>query len=176
MFALPLLGGSWEAFGEHPTAGKLSPAYATYPVGYDEISSLWLKVNTWRIVLWAPVFVITAVAVQRAFAVETATAVRSSVLLLLVLLFTQPIFWIGKFSSGSNDTQVFRWRSVPIFLAVLLSSLGSIAAASASFFVGEPWSVFSIALVPVFSFGAWFVYRWAYNSSTFDLVHEVRKQ
>ncbi|HVZ16089.1 MAG TPA: hypothetical protein VG897_03155, partial [Terriglobales bacterium] len=174
MLALPLFGGMWTGFTELPISGKLSPIYATYPIAFDEISGLLFKVNTLRILLWSPFFIAIGVAILRVYSVEPRTAFVYSLVSLYGLVTFQPFQWCGKFSSGSNDSKVTKLRPILAITALVFGFL--LFGGLFVFVLAVPpyWNIASALAMPITSLATWLIYRWAYNTPSFDLVHDVR--
>jgi hypothetical protein len=168
--SLPIFGGEWKAMRQTATGGVFVPGYSLYPVAFNEIARILLKVNLVRICAASP-FVISFAALA-AYKLQHSPAVGAIIglKLLCVLLSVQPLFVLVPISSTTNATS----RMTPIwflvFLPVLLIMIGLIVAV---FITGTILGVLAAcSLLLLLAALLFAVYRRAYRKGRFDLLSE----
>ncbi len=172
--SLPVFGGEWKAMRQAPTGGVFVPGYALYPVAFNEIARIFLKVNLVRICAAAP-FIISFAALA-AFKLDHSPAVGAAIgaKLMLVLLSVQPLFVLFPISSTTNDTSRMTAIWFLVFAPVLLLM---VAAAVAVFMMDTLLGVFcACAVLLSLAVLLFATYRAAYRKGRFDLLSERARE
>jgi hypothetical protein len=173
----PILGGSWPGFKGPFTSGFVLPAYASFPIGYGEISRVMLKTNLIRALTWAPLAIIYAAALARrlGYPFEYGSAIGFDVVLILMAL--QPVMVAGHFSSGSNDTRQINWQTV-LFFSFALLLLVIMLVATFTMFIVPTLFVQAVAIAVVFtmSLAGWAAYKLLLERGRIDLLSRPRAQ
>ena len=173
----PILGGSWPGFKGPTASGFVLPAYASFPIGYGEISRVMLKTNVIRALTWAPLAIIYAVALARrlGYSFGYGTAIGCDVVLILMAL--QPVIVAGHFSSGSNDTRQINWQTI-LFFGFALVLLITMLVATFMMFIVPTLSVQAIAIAVVFtmSLAGWAAYKMLLERGRIDLLSRPSAQ
>jgi hypothetical protein len=151
-----------RGFALPPQGGLQSAYYATYPVGFWELTRVLLKINFAKtIVCVLFLFVLWASAGGFQF-----LAFWNGLRLIALALIAQPLLVIAAISPNSNDTQ----NAEVVVLAVVLSLL--MLAAGAVFFFATRWWLVAAAgiLAAMVSIFGLLLYGRGFNGSRFDLV------
>jgi len=173
----PILGGSWPGFKGPTASGFVLPAYASFPIGYGEISRVMLKTNVIRALTWAPLAIIYAVALARrlGYSFGYGSAIGCDVVLILMAL--QPVIVAGHFSSGSNDTRQINWQTI-LFFGFALVLLITMLVATFMMFIVPTLLVQAIAIAVVFtmSLAGWAAYKLLLERGRIDLLSRPSAQ
>jgi hypothetical protein len=166
---LPLSGNEWRGLQTCPTGGLFAPIYAMFPISYDEILTVVLKVNVIRCAAAFPMLAV--------YGAISAGVLHHPVLLGITLaakvtvssIALQPLFFALRISSGTNDTRTGRllWHLLWIIPMIL-------ALAGCLFFVfnsKNDWkaAIFMVA-ASILSLSLILVQRHLYRSGKFDLL------
>jgi hypothetical protein len=120
---LPLSGNEWRGLQCYPTAGLFAPIYSMFPVSYDEILTVVLKVNVIRCAAAFPMLAtygaISAAVLHQPALLGITLAAKVTVSSIAL----QPLFFALRISSGTNDTRINRlsWHLfwvIPLILAL----------------------------------------------------------
>lgn len=175
--AAPVLGGSWQGFKGTFTSGFILPVYASFPLGYGEISRVMLKTNLIRIVTWAPLAIVYAAALARrlGYSFEYGSLIGLDVVLLLLVL--QPLMAAGHFSSGTNDTRQLNWHTFLFFGGALVLLVSMLVAAFMMFIVPTLLvQALAVSALLAMSTTAWAAYKWLLEHGQIDLLSRPSTQ
>jgi len=166
---LPLLGGDWRGMRQSASAALLVPGYALYPISFNEMARIFLKVNLARIVAAAPFVVSFAALAAYRTNHEPLAGALIGAKILAALMCLQPLLVILPISATTNDS-TSRW-SVRMLLLVLPVALTVIAGLVAVIAFNDWLAVAGgyaglLAAAAVF----FFAYRRAYRRGKFDLL------
>jgi hypothetical protein len=168
--SLPVFGGEWKAMRQTPTGGVFLPGYCLYPVAFNEIARILLKVNLVRICAASP-FVISFAALA-AYKLQHSPTVGAiiGIKLVCVLVSVQPLFLLVPISSTTNATSRMTAIWFLIFAPVLLIMIAAIVSV---FITGTFLGVVAACTVLLLLASLLFaVYRRAYRKGRFDLLSE----
>ncbi|HEV8544026.1 MAG TPA: hypothetical protein VGR78_16670, partial [Verrucomicrobiae bacterium] len=173
--SMPLFGGDWRGMRQVASAGVYIPAYSLYPISFNAIARIFLKVNIIRIGAAFPLIV--SFGALSAYRLETDPVAGALVALKLLAIFVclQPLFVLVPISSTTNDTSrlhVLWW--IFIFAPILIVIFG---AAAAVFLSGTALGTLtSYAVLGVLSTTLFLLYRRAYRRGKFDLLSQRTRQ
>jgi len=168
--SLPVFGGEWKAMRQTPTGGVFLPGYSLYPVAFNEIARILLKVNLVRIGAASP-FVISFAALA-AYKLQHSPYIGAiiGVKLLCVLVSVQPLFLLVPISSTTNATSRMTVIWFLVFAPVLLVMVAAIVGVFiTTTFLGVVGACTLLLLLATFLFA---IYRRAYRKGRFDLLSE----
>jgi len=169
--SLPLFGGSWRGMRRSATGGMYLPAFSVYPITFNSIALILLKVNLIRIAAASP-FILT-------FSTLAAFRLNESPLsgtiiaakLLAILVCVQPLFALFPISNTTNDTSRGRMTTSLLLLVPMLFVM--FGAAFAVCVSTNPLAIFgSYAILVLLSSLILLGYRSAYRRGKFDLLTE----
>ncbi len=165
---LPLLGGNWRGLHGFPAGGVMLPAYAVYPISFNEISRTLAKVNLIRIAVAAPLLVSFGVLAAWKLRHPPLAGAIVSLKVLLLLLALQPVLNLLPISKATNDTTRMKVLWGFVFLPVALMLVGL------SFFflalnVGQG-TIGIFGLIVLLSVATFSIYRRAFRRGKFDLL------
>ncbi|HEX7863114.1 MAG TPA: hypothetical protein VF773_22485 [Verrucomicrobiae bacterium] len=167
--AATLLGAEWRGMRQSAAGGMFLPAYSLYPIGFNEMAKIFLKVNIVRLIAVSPLVI--SFAAVAAFKLGHSPLHGATVGLKIVglILCLQPLLVLLPISATTNDTarmlSIWIFVFFPIILIVLACGLG-IFLSDTGLGVGTSFVV--MFLLAGFFF---FLYRKAYRSGRFDLLN-----
>jgi hypothetical protein len=168
--SLPIFGGEWKAMRQTPTGGVFIPGYAVYPVAFNEIAGILLKVNAVRICSAGPFIISFAALAAYRLGHSPIIGLIIGSKLLLVLLATQPLFVLLPISSTTNATSRMASVWFLVFAPVLLIMVAVIVAV---FISGTVFGALAACAVLFLLAALLFAtYRRAYRKGKFDLLSE----
>jgi hypothetical protein len=169
--SLPLFGGQWRGMRQSASGGMFLPAFSVFPISFNSIAMICLKVNLVRIVAASPLVISFAVLAAYKLDQPPVIGAVAAGKLLLILLCIQPLFVIFPISNTTNDTSSGRtWLKLLVLIPVLLALFG---AAILIFLSSAPGVVLGCyALLMLLSVILFVVYRKAYRGGSFDLLTE----
>lgn len=170
MACLPMFGGEWRGMRQAPAGGVFLPGYALYPIGFNSIALIFLKVNLIRMSAAIPFLVSFAAlaAVSLGHGALAGAAIGVKVIGLLFAL--QPLLVLLPISSTTNDTSRMKLTWVLVILPLLLGMIGVAAGVFLVASVGALASCY--ALLFMFSALLFVAYRRAYRRGRFDLLSQ----
>jgi hypothetical protein len=174
VIALFFAGGC--AFEPVSNSGVNVPRYASFGIGFGELSSLLLK---WSAVQFPLLMVFSEVATMLVFLLTGWPIEMGAIfgLKMAGLLFAARFISVAlAFSSGTNDTSRVRFRSLLMFAIIVAGGLGFMALAAGSLFVPQQsiaWALWGLAALDAYAL--FLVYRWFYHTNCFDLVSLPRQ-
>lgn len=168
LIAVPALGGYWPGFYRFTPGGH--PAFAILPIGYWEIAKAVLKVNVVRCLAWLPFAIGLGAAAGMMQGVGPLAGSIVAAKVLYLALVAQPVYIMGKFSMGCNDSSELVRHNVVIFLLLSLLVLGAAWSSIAMFTVGALGSALPAGALAVVSAGISLVYGWWYTRGHVDQV------
>lgn len=167
--SLPLFGGDWRGMRQVASGGVYLPGYSLYPIAFNAIARVLLKVNVIRIFAAAPFLVSFGAIAAYKLNNPPIAGVVVTMKLLAALLTVQPFFILFPISSTTNDTSRLRvvWW-IFAFIPLLLLLMGALVAVFISRTpVGVLASYLVLALISSMIF---LLYRRAYRLGKFDLL------
>jgi hypothetical protein len=172
--ATPMVGGYWPGFSPTADSTMHRPIYATYPIGYQEISQLMLKVHLTRIILSLPFLPFLAILTARAYGASAGFGMVAGLVCMYFYLAVQPLYVALWFSKGTNDSQSYNWQKQAMkFLAV--SAVFAILGLAVAMFVLSlgrffwAWA-FLMAILPMVTSLLWWVYSCFHDRGRVDLL------
>jgi len=169
--SLPLFGGQWRGMRQSVSGGMFLPAFSVFPISFNSIALICLKVNLVRIVAASPLVISFALLAAYKLGESPASGAMVAGKLLLILLSVQPLFVIFPISNTTNDTSSGRtWLKLLFLIPVLLGLFG---AAFVVFVSSHPGIVLlSYAVLLLVSVIFFVLYRRSYRHGNFDLLTE----
>jgi len=168
--SLPLFGGEWRGLRQSPSGGVFLPGFSVFPIAFNEIVRILVKVNLLRILCASP-FLLSfsaAAAYRLGHSAFSGLNICAEILALLVML--QPLFVLLPISKSTNDTTRMKplWFLVflPMLIVGILLGIAVFMVSSVSF------KLVLYALVFLISGGFFTLYRWMYRKGKFDLLSE----
>jgi hypothetical protein len=166
---LPLFAGDWRGMRQSPTGGMFMPGYSLYPISFNEMARIFIKVNLVRMLAASPLIVTFAAlgAHQLGHSALGGAMIGAKLIVLLVCL--QPLLALLPISSTTNDTS----RMLGIWLLVFMPLILVILAAALGVFLSDTklGVLVSYALMLMLSSLIFVVYRRAYRAGRFDLLN-----
>jgi hypothetical protein len=167
--SLPLFGGEWRGIRQNASGGVALAGYALYPISFNSIAKVLLKVNLIRIAAACP-FIISFGALA-AYELDSPPVLGAIVAfkLLLILACAQPLFILFPISATTSDTagvRAFWW--LIIFAPLMLLMLGAVIA----IFISRTalGVLASYVVLLLFAVLAFVLYRRNYRRGKFDLL------
>lgn len=168
--SLPLFGGDWRGLRQTPSGNVFLPGFSVFPISFNEIARILVKINLLRILAVAPLLVSFAAtaAFELGFTVLSGITIGAEIILLILCL--QPVLILMPISKSTNDTSRMKAIWVFVFLPLLMAVIGLSAAIffSKSFF--HQFVLFGLVLA--LSWFTFLLYRWSYRKGKFDLLSE----
>jgi hypothetical protein len=168
--SLPLFGGDWRGMRQTASGGMFLPGYSLYPITFNAIARIFLKVNLLRIAAASP-FIVSFGALA-AFKLNDSPVAGALIAakLLGILVVVQPLFVLLPISSTTNDTSRMRLLWVLLFVPLFVVMIGS---AIGVFLSNHFFPVLgSYLLLLLLSSGIFVLYRRAYRAGKFDLLSQ----
>ena len=166
---LPLFAGDWRGMRQSPAGGMFMPGYSLYPISFNEMARIFIKVNLVRMLAASPLIVSFAAlgAYQLGHPALGGAMVGAKLIVLLICL--QPLLALLPIHSTTNATS----RMIGIWLLVFLPLILVIIAAALGVFLSDTklGVVVSYALLLMLSTLMFAVYRRAYRAGRFDLLN-----
>lgn len=166
--SLPLFGGDWRGMRQSAAGGVYVPGYSLYPIQFNEMARIFLKVNLVRICAAIPF--ITSFGALAAWTLGHPPMMGAIIgaKLLGILLCAQPLFVVFPISATTNDTSRMSgvWFLVfaPVFIVMAIAAMGV-------FFSGTVIGVIlCYGLLMLLSGMLFLIYRNAYRKGKFDLL------
>jgi len=169
--SLPLFGGDWRGMRQSASGGMYLPAFSVYPITFNAIAMIFLKVNLIRIAAASPL--ILSFGTLAAFRLDQSPLLGAAVAakLLLIMICAQPLFILFPISNTTNDTSRARLSTKLLLLVPTLLLL--LGAAFAVFMSPNLMTVLvSYTLLLLLSILLFVAYRRAYRRGSFDLLTE----
>ena len=170
---LPLFGGDWRGMRQTAAGGMFIPGYSLYPITFNEMALIFLKVNLVRIVAASPLVISFGAIAAFKLGHPPLDGAIVGMKLLATISCLQPLLVLFPISSTTNDTSRMLGLWVLVFLPIILILGG---AALAVFLSDTSLGVFvGFAALVLFSGLVFVIYRKAYRSGRFDLLNLVIK-
>lgn len=172
--SLPLFGGEWRGMRQTHAGGVNIPAFAVYPIEFNAIALIFLKVNCLRILTALPFLLSFSALAAWRLGQSPLNGLVICAKLLGILLSLQPLFVLFPISTTTNDTSrmpgVWFLLFFPLLLVVLASGVGV--------FVNSSFSgvLLCYAVMTMTSILLFFIYRRAYRRGRFDLLNQRGQQ
>lgn len=159
------------AFQPVPCSGVNIPRYAAYAISFHELARLLFKCSFVQLPLFIPFITIGTVPLATLAGLSVlegiVLGIKAGVLLLAVRFITVTF----AFSSGTNDTTRFRFRSLVLLAAVIGSGLFFMGLGAAGLFVPSvPVALVSLILAVLDAYALFRIYGWFYHANRFDLM------
>lgn len=152
-------------------SGVSIPLYIGYAIGFRELARLLFKYSLVQFPLVAIFTTVWGTILSLIANLPLSVCIVLGIKVSGLILFSRFLFVTFAFSSCTNDTSQFRFRSAAIFLIVIVSCLTFLALGGAGLFVprqGIAWLFWgSSALV---AYGFLRAYGWFYHANAFDLM------
>ncbi len=174
ILALTLVGGGWPAFQPTACAGKFMPLLAAYPVGYFEVSRVFVKFNALRVLAWAPMGVAFAATAGHTTGFGAAAGAWIGLRVVFLALMLPFVAALGHHSSGTNDTDPLTFRGCFGLLipAAFFTSVGLLSAFALFIPLPSLWMA-GAAGFAASAVGFWGFYGFIYNRGRIDLIRSV---
>jgi hypothetical protein len=170
--SLPLYGGDWRGMRQGVAAGVFLPAFALYPITFNAITWIFVKVNFLRILAALPFMLSFGWIAAWKLGHDPLAGISIAAKLIAILLMLQPLMVLLPISNSTNDTSRIRLIWFGVFLPVLFVVLGSAVGVFVSgSFLGMLLCYLMLNLCSLLFFA---VYRRAYRKSRFDLFTRPR--
>ncbi len=166
---LPMSANEWRGLGTYPTAGLFSPIYAMYPISYDEILAVVLKINVLRCAAASPVLAIYGAVVAGVLHEPVMMGISLATKVAVAAMALQPLFLVLRISAGTNDTKARRLFWHLFWILPLTITLG--VCMFIVFTAKNDWiAAGCLVALSVLSFAIVFFQRWLYRQAKFDLL------
>lgn len=167
--SLPLFGGDWRGMRQTHAGGVNLPGFALYPISFNAIAKILLKVNFLRTFVALPFLLSFAALAAWKLKESPITGLLISGKLAGILLALQPAFVLLPISSTTNDTSRMRMIWLLVFVPVVVLIL----AGGVGVFISSNAGAITLcyALIFLFSTLLFVVYRRAYRQGLFDLFN-----
>lgn len=166
---VPLLDDKWPGLVPLPTGGVFAPLYSVYPVGYDDIARVLLKVNLFRCLLALPLLALFgALGGWKAPGYSALDGVLLAAKTAAMAAALQPVVVVIRVSSATNDTKraQLKWALILAPTTLAMIAIGYACFTSSGFGVVAG----SVTLNALFATGILMWQRRAYNSNKIDLL------
>jgi hypothetical protein len=152
-------------------SGVNIPLYAGYAIGFRELAQFLIKCSLVQLPLLVPFAIASVMLVYYLLNLSLIDGAVFGLKAGGLLFLSRFIFITFGFSSGTNDTALFRIRSVMLIFFIAISGLAFAGLGGASLFVppqGIAWLLWSLAALDAYFFFR--VYGWFYHRNFFDLM------
>jgi hypothetical protein len=159
------------AFTPYFVGGTNIPLYAGFPIGYQEISRLIMKITVVRWLAAIPLMLVLGLLSSGVYQISYSRGGVFTAKLLWLILAAQPFLIVCRFSATSNDTQARGIRSKILTLGMILVGITFLVASAIMLFSrSAPLNISMGLLAPGISFAFHQFYKWLFNRSRFDLM------
>jgi hypothetical protein len=168
---LPLFGGEWRGMRQSASGGMYLPAFSVFPITFNAIALIFLKVNLVRIAASVPFVLSFAALAAYRLGQGPVAGVIVAAKLLLILILVQPISILLPISHTTNFTA--NRRSV-IKLLILIPAAFVLLGASFGVFVSTTiaGALCSYAVLLLTALLLMAGFKHAYRRGEFDLLTE----
>ena len=165
---LPLFAGEWRGMRQSAAGGMFMPGYSLYPISFNEMAKIFIKVNLVRLVAASPLIVSFAAIGAYKLGHSPFEGAIVGLKFLGILVCLQPLLALLPISSTTNDGS----RMLPVWLLVFLPLILIILAAAIGVFLSDTGlGVFtSFILLLLLSSMLFVIYRKGYRGGRFDLL------
>ena len=165
---LPLFAGEWRGMRQSAAGGMFMPGYSLYPIAFNEMAKIFIKVNLVRLVAASPLIVSFAAIGAYKLGHSPLEGAIVGLKFLGILVCLQPLLALLPISSTTNDGS----RMLPVWLLVFLPLILIILAAAIGVFLSDTGlGVFtSFILLLLLSSMLFVIYRKGYRGGRFDLL------
>ena len=166
---LPLFAGDWRGMRQSAAGGMFMPGYSLYPISFNEMARIFIKVNLVRMLAASPLIVSFAALGAHQLGHSALGGAMIGAKLIVLLICLQPLLALLPISSTTNDTS----RMIGIWLLVFMPLILVILAAGLGVFLSDTklGVVVSYGLLLMLSTLIFAVYRRAYRAGRFDLLN-----
>ncbi len=177
LWAFGISGGYDCGFAMLPCGNQFGPRHSFYPVGYAQMSRIFLKTATLRALFWLPLATVHAAswAINSNYWGGTAlSGALVAVKAVWIALAFQPLIATMRFAGGTDDLESVSITNLTILLiAVLPIGLG--LAGAIFFLYSNEWTHMLLALGglhlgPLLFYG---LYGWVYHRGRIDLLRKT---
>ena len=167
---LPLFASEWRGMRQSAAGGMFIPGYSLYPIEFNEMAKIFLKVNLVRMLAASPLIVSFAAIAAYKLGHSPVGGAVIGLKALGMLICLQPILVLLPISSSTNDAS----RMLPLWIFGFLPIIVIILAASLGIFLSDTGLgvATSFALMLLLSTLLFVLYRRAYRASRFDLLNQ----
>jgi hypothetical protein len=171
--SLPLFGGDWRGMRQSHAGGVSLPGFALYPISFNSIVRIFLRVNFIRILTALPFILSFAALAAWKLNESPVSGLAVGAKLLGILVASQPLLVLVPISAATNDKSRMRFLWLGLFFPALIILIASA--------VGVFWSAsiagvfLGLALLFMVSTLLFVVYRRSYRRGRFDLFNQRRQ-
>lgn len=120
-------GGGSPIFRKYYAPGGFAPFFSVFPVSYDDLYSTMLKANFWRLLAWAPMFVLFAGVIgylaENSFLLGTMAGLR----MVALSFVAQPVWVASRIHTGSTMVRELSVLAlIPLGFAGLVLSVAAL--------------------------------------------------
>lgn len=168
---------SGAAFHSMFSSGVRIPFHAGFPIGYRELSRLLFKYSAVQLPLFIPFIMICGVLGAHLAAIPITGKIIITAFKAAILLFaTRFILVTFAFSSITNDSTRFQFRTWALVSVMVLLGLLFLLFGGAGLFVPYPLAAWALLLLAVLdAWGFFRAYGWFYHANHFDLMSLPRQ-
>ena len=157
-------------------SGVQTPVYASYGIGYDELSRMLIKCSVIQLPLVLPFFALCGALIGWLGGLSYPPSGIMGLKAGMLWFATRFIFILFAFSSGTNDGSKFRLSTLILFGTIATLGIGFVALGLAGLFVPHALMAWSLCLLAVAdAYVLIRVYGWFYRRSRFDLMNFPRR-
>jgi hypothetical protein len=166
---LPLFAGDWRGMRQSAAGGMFMPGYSLYPISFNEMARIFIKVNLVRMLAASPLIVSFAALGAHQLGHPALGGAIVGAKLIGILICLQPLLALLPVSSTTNDTS----RMPGIWLLIFMPLILVILAAGLGVFLSDTrlGVLASYVLLIMLSCLIFVVYRRAYRAGRFDLLN-----
>jgi len=174
--ALAQILGNGMAFRPVFCSGVNIPIYASYGIGYRELSRLLLKYSVMQLPLFIPFITVCGVLTTWLFQLPWQMGIIIGFKAGILMAAGRFILIMFAFSSGTNDCSKFRLRTLILFFTIISLGLAFVGLGAAGLFVPNAPAAWSLLILAVLTAYALFrIYGWFYHANRFDLMSLPRR-
>lgn len=163
---LPIFGGHWRGLRQMATGGVFIPAFAVYPIAFNEVARVLLKVNVTRILAASPFLITFGALASYKLNASPLLGAEIALQILEVLILVQPVFVLLPISTTSSK---LRFGYSMVFLLLILMLAGAMI--SLFFVQGIMTRAIINAGLVLLAILIYLLYRKAYRFCKMDLIN-----
>lgn len=173
--ALNRYASNGVAFQLIQSGGVNIPRYAAHGLGYLEIGRFLLKCSVVQLPFFLPYLLFPALALSHALQFPLDEGLLMGLKAAVILAASRWIFVMFSFSSGTNDSTIFRFSSLLLLGCMAACGLCYLGLGVAAVLWSPQYvACGSLVLAGLTSYGLYRVYGWFYHRNYFDLMNLPR--